>query len=276
GSTIDSFRGESTTYGAGTAKGHGNVASNGDLTLEGSGTVVRGGVYVGRNLAAGTNTLEQARVTAPTIHLPPLPSFAAVCSGNSNPALVDCNPPFGTVTAVLAGSPPTQTVTIGNGQVICMPPGIYCFQQIVVQSGGRLRILEPVTGISAATVIHLGSPAGAPALKAQGRIEHGAPMRPNLLRVFSRGDVEILGWSGAQLHGLFYLPRSAARLNINTGGNRMDFHGALYADQVTLGGGPVDFHVDEDASFDDFCATPSDPTCKPAFVVRDEWIEERG
>lgn len=277
GSLFDSFHGDTVAYGAGSAKEHGNIATNGDLTLNGSGTVVRGTPYVGRTLAAGTNSVTRAKVLLPTVYLPPLPDYGEVCESHTNRALVDCNPPFGAVTTILAGSPPEQTMTVAGGQTICMLAGSeYCFRQIVVQSGGTLRFVDdPATGQSTLlTVIHLGTPSSGAAFQVSGRLEYGAEMKPNLLKVFTRGDVDIGGWSGAQVFGLFYAPRSAARLN-SSGGQTADIYGAVFADQVGLGGGPVRFHADEDARFDNFCVDGTDPVCRPALVIREAWAESR-
>lgn len=279
GSQVDSYHGGVTGYTTSAAKAHGNVATNGDLTLLGSGTVIRGAAYVGRSLSAGSNTISQPKAVLPTALLPPLPAFGQVCSGHSNPALVDCNPPYGTVTAVLAGSPPDQTLTISGGQTICMLPGTYCFRRIEVRSGGTLRFVDaPVAAgrLSSLITIQLDNPGSGKALEVEGRLEYGIGVQPSLLKVFSRGDVEIDGWSGASVYGLFYAPSSVVRLNVNSMGHTMSFFGALAAEKVGLDAGPVQVHVDEDASFGDFCADGSNPTCRPAFVIRDEWRENRG
>lgn len=278
GSQVDSYHGGVAGYTTSSAKAHGNVATNGDLILLGAGTLIQGGIYVGRSLASGTNTVAQPKVNLPTVFLPPLPAFADVCGGHSNRSLVDCNPPFGTVTTVLAGSPPDQTLTISSGQTICMPPGAYCFRQIVVRPGGTLRFIDnpPSRGtLSDPVTVQLEGPASGNALDIEGRVEYGAGARPNLMKVFARGDIEIDGWSGASIYGLFYAPRSNIKLNANSSSNVTSFFGALAADKIELDSGPVRIHVDEDAQFGDFCGDGANPTCKPAFVIRDEWRENR-
>ena len=279
GFRLDSYHSGVGSYGVSPARAHGNFATNGNLTLFGSGSSIQGGVYVGRSLSAGSNTIAQPKVVLPTVFLPPLPAFADVCSGHMNPALVDCNPPFGTVTTVLAGSPPDETFTVSSGQTICMTPGIYCFRQVVVKAGGTLRFIDspPSSGsLSQAVTVQVVGPGNGPAFLVQGRLDYGVGARPNLLKIFSRGDVEIEGWSSASVYGVIYAPRSDVRLNANSEGNVMSFFGLVAADDVRLNDGPVRFHADEDGRFGDFCPDGTNPTCKPAFVIRDEWRENRG
>jgi hypothetical protein len=276
GSLVDSYRGDSEDYSFSAARDRGHLAANGRVTLAGAGTRIRGWVATGEGVDLESNTIEGSVESLPPLLLPPLPPPSAVCSQHPNPALVDCAPPFGTVTATLAGSPPDETLTVRSGQTICMPAGEYCFRRIVVELGGTLRIVDdPASGLSTRpTTIHLGGES--PAFEILGRLEFGRGMRPNLLRVFARGDVEVRGGSGTPLFGLFYAPGADVRLNTSGGGEVLEVFGAVYARNVLFGSSPVRFHVDEDARFGPFCLDGADPRCAPAFLLREEWEEVDG
>ena len=279
GSRLDSYDGDAGGYVAGADSPYGSVATNGTLTLAGTSTVLRGDVFVGHGFDPGLSAHEGAVHRRPPFFLPPLPDHASVCTGITNKVLVDCDSLYPAPETVIAGAPPEETLTVGPGQTICMPAGDYCFRRIHVKSGGVLRIVDdPGTGVSSVrTTLRLGTPLdGGSALIVRGRLEYGTDMRPNLLRVFSHGDIDVSGWSGGRLFALFYAPRSSILLNTNGVGTALDVFGLAAADQVAFGSGPVRFHVDEDGRYGDFCADDTDPTCKPALVVRERWSEDRG
>lgn len=274
-SLVDSYAADHAPYDSTTAQSHGHLVTNDSVRFEGSATV-HGALFEGRLGADGRPSPSEGIRPLPTLHLPPLPSFDSVCSGHTNPSLVDCSSPFGTLTTILAGSPPSETLTIGSGQTVCMPPGEYCFRRIEVKTGGTLRLVDypPALGTLTEEVVwHLAGSSSDPALDVSGRLEYGTGVRPNLLRVRARGDMEIVGWSGAEVFGVFYAPRSVIRMNTNDTGHVMNLFGAMAARKVDLGWRRVRLHVDETARFGPFCSDGADPDCEPAFVIRRAWRE---
>lgn len=277
-SVFDSFSSVAGPYAPASAKAHGNVATDSDLALDGSGTLIHGTAFVGGALGAATGSIDRGKIKIPPLLAPPLPAFDAVCGSSPNPTLVDCNPPTGTATPILAGAPPNQSLTVWSGQIICMLPGTYCFRHVTIQAGGTLRLVDtPTSGatLSQPVTLQLDGSDGTPALLVSGQIAYGAGVKPSLVRVFARGAVEIDGWTGASVFGLFYAPVSTVLFDPSPSTAAMSIYGAVVADRVAFGTAPIAFHVDENAAFGDFCPDTTNPTCKPAFVIRDEWRENR-